>query len=323
MNLDAVFPPMATVFDRAGEIDSAAISANVAHWIAGRRRRRGGARFERRGAVCRRGRRRAGDRGGASLGAARPRAHRRHGRESTRATIAASARAAAAGADAVLVRTPSFFKARMTADVFVRHYTAVADATPVPVLLYNVPGGDRRQSDARRRRPAREPSEHHRREGNRERHRAARGVRGRRAERVRGHRRIGARRSTRRSASARRAASSPSRACCPALCVELHEHFRAGRHAEARDLQRRLTPLAKLVTTGFGVAGTQEGDGSCRLHRRRAPGAARAARCRGGNAGARRPRHAKTCRINMIHEVHSPGARHLPRQGARSAHGAS
>ena len=45
------------------------------------------------------------------------------GRESTRATIAATARAAAAGVDAVLVRTPSFFKAQMTADVFVRHYT--------------------------------------------------------------------------------------------------------------------------------------------------------------------------------------------------------
>ena len=60
------------------------------------------------------------------------------GRESTRATIAATARAARAGADAVLVRTPAFFKAQMTADVFVRHYTAVADASPVPVLLYNV-----------------------------------------------------------------------------------------------------------------------------------------------------------------------------------------
>jgi 4-hydroxy-2-oxoglutarate aldolase len=40
--------------------------------------------------------------------------------------------------DAVLVRTPSFFKARMTAEAFVRHYEAVADASPVPVLLYNV-----------------------------------------------------------------------------------------------------------------------------------------------------------------------------------------
>jgi 4-hydroxy-2-oxoglutarate aldolase len=60
------------------------------------------------------------------------------GRESTRATIAATRRAAAAGVDAVLVRTPSFFKAQMTTDVFIAHYIEVADASPVPVLLYNV-----------------------------------------------------------------------------------------------------------------------------------------------------------------------------------------
>jgi 4-hydroxy-2-oxoglutarate aldolase len=60
------------------------------------------------------------------------------GRESTRATIAATRRVAAAGADAALVRTPSFFKPQMTTDTFVRHFTEVADASPVPVLLYNV-----------------------------------------------------------------------------------------------------------------------------------------------------------------------------------------
>jgi 4-hydroxy-2-oxoglutarate aldolase len=60
------------------------------------------------------------------------------GRESTRATIAATRRVAAAGADAALVRTPSFFKPQMTTDAFVRHFTEVADASPVPVLLYNV-----------------------------------------------------------------------------------------------------------------------------------------------------------------------------------------
>jgi len=59
------------------------------------------------------------------------------GRESTQATIKATKRAAEHGADAVLVRTPGFFKSQMTNDVFVRHYTAVADASPVPVLLYN------------------------------------------------------------------------------------------------------------------------------------------------------------------------------------------
>lgn len=60
------------------------------------------------------------------------------GRESTRATIEATRRAAAAGVDAVLVRTPSFFKSQMTTDVFVRHYTDVAESSPIPLLLYNV-----------------------------------------------------------------------------------------------------------------------------------------------------------------------------------------
>lgn len=59
------------------------------------------------------------------------------GRESTAATINACRRAADLGVDAVLVRTPSFFKARMTDDALIRHYVAVADASPAPVLLYN------------------------------------------------------------------------------------------------------------------------------------------------------------------------------------------
>jgi 4-hydroxy-2-oxoglutarate aldolase len=60
------------------------------------------------------------------------------GRESTRATIAANRRAAHADVDAVLVRTPSFFKPQMTTEAFVRFYTEVADASAKPVLLYNV-----------------------------------------------------------------------------------------------------------------------------------------------------------------------------------------
>jgi 4-hydroxy-2-oxoglutarate aldolase len=59
-------------------------------------------------------------------------------RESTRATIAACRRAAAAGVSAVMVRTPSFYKNMMTTEVFVQHFTAVADASPAPVILYNV-----------------------------------------------------------------------------------------------------------------------------------------------------------------------------------------
>ena len=60
------------------------------------------------------------------------------GRESTKATIAATKRAATLGADVALVRTPSFFQLQMTTPTFVRHYTEVADASLIPVFLYNV-----------------------------------------------------------------------------------------------------------------------------------------------------------------------------------------
>jgi 4-hydroxy-2-oxoglutarate aldolase len=62
------------------------------------------------------------------------------GRESTRAAIRAARRAAELGADAVLVRTPGFFRSQMTPDVLIRHYRSVADASPVPVVLYNFTG---------------------------------------------------------------------------------------------------------------------------------------------------------------------------------------
>jgi 4-hydroxy-2-oxoglutarate aldolase len=61
------------------------------------------------------------------------------GAESTRQTIAQSRDAAAAGADAVLVRPPAYFGAAHSAKSLANHFRAVADASPVPVLLYNIP----------------------------------------------------------------------------------------------------------------------------------------------------------------------------------------
>lgn len=61
------------------------------------------------------------------------------GGESTRQTIAASKAAATAGADAVLVRPPSYFSAAATPDTLAAHFRAVADASPVPVIVYNIP----------------------------------------------------------------------------------------------------------------------------------------------------------------------------------------
>ncbi len=61
------------------------------------------------------------------------------GEQSTRGTIRDAARAARAGADAVLVMTPHFYRAKMTHAALVAHFTAVADSSPVPVVLYNIP----------------------------------------------------------------------------------------------------------------------------------------------------------------------------------------
>jgi 4-hydroxy-2-oxoglutarate aldolase len=61
------------------------------------------------------------------------------GQQSTRASVDEVRHVAEAGADVVLVITPHFYRAEMTQDALVNHYTAVADASRVPVLLYNVP----------------------------------------------------------------------------------------------------------------------------------------------------------------------------------------
>jgi 4-hydroxy-2-oxoglutarate aldolase len=61
------------------------------------------------------------------------------GCESTRATIALTELAAQAGADAALVVTPHYYGTRMTPDALVGHYRQVADNSPIPVILYNVP----------------------------------------------------------------------------------------------------------------------------------------------------------------------------------------
>lgn len=61
------------------------------------------------------------------------------GLESTRATIELTKEAADRGVDGVLVKNPSYFKSMMTFDVYLAHYTAVADASSIPVVVYNVP----------------------------------------------------------------------------------------------------------------------------------------------------------------------------------------
>lgn len=61
------------------------------------------------------------------------------GCDSTRATVEACQRAGANGATHALVRPPTSYTRFMTQDVLLAHYERVADASPIPVLLYNQP----------------------------------------------------------------------------------------------------------------------------------------------------------------------------------------
>lgn len=61
------------------------------------------------------------------------------GRESTRAAIAACRVAAEGGADAVLVRAPSYFTPVLSETDLIDHFRRIADSSPIPVLLYNMP----------------------------------------------------------------------------------------------------------------------------------------------------------------------------------------
>lgn len=255
MELSGVFPPIATPFDPRGELDTRALQSNIARWLE----------TGVRGIVA------LGSNGEAPLlderesdaviAAARASVPRERlliagtGRESTRATIDASRRAADLGADAVLVRTPSYFKPRMTHDAFVAHYTAVADATRVPVLLYNYPAvtgltltPDTVAALAR--------------------HPNIAGIKETTTDAAQLAAYVDAARG---QAFTVLAGSAPgfyaalclgaegailAAACIvPRACTALFDAFERGAHEEARELQRRILPIAAAVTSGFGVPG--------------------------------------------------------------------
>lgn len=246
---------MSTPFDDDGEVDVAGLRSNIARWMM----------TGLRGVVA------LGSNGEAPLldetesdvviGAARESLPSDRlllagtGRESTRATIEASRRAASLGADAVLVRTPSYFKPRMTPEVLVAHYTAVADAVPVPVVLYNYPAvtGLTLTPDAVAR-LARHPN--------------IAGIKETSTDAAQMAAFVDASDGEDFSVLAGSAPGFYAALClgarggilaaacvAPRMCVELFDAFQAGDQPRARELQRRLIPIAHAVTSGHGVPG--------------------------------------------------------------------
>src|SRR5579884_2565444 len=61
------------------------------------------------------------------------------GEQSTRASIANCRQAAASGADMALILPGFYFKSRMNNAALLAHYRAIADSSPLPVVIYNMP----------------------------------------------------------------------------------------------------------------------------------------------------------------------------------------
>jgi 4-hydroxy-2-oxoglutarate aldolase len=142
----------------------------------------------------------------------------------------------------------------MTPDAFVRHYTAVADASPVPVLLYNYPAltGVNLAPDTVATLGA---------------HPNIAGIKETGSDTAqvaayvdlapRGFSVIAGSAPTFFASLSVGAVGGVLAAACvvPDLCVRLFEAFVQGRIADAREMQRRLTPIAQLVTSVYGVPG--------------------------------------------------------------------
>jgi 4-hydroxy-2-oxoglutarate aldolase len=253
-SLRGILPPIPTTFDASGQVDRAGIADNVRRWAS----------TGLSGVLA------LGSNGEASLldedesdvvlnvvREALPSGRvllAGVGRESTRATVAAAKRAARCGADAVLVRPPSAFKAQMTPDALVAHFTAVADASAVPILLYNLPGPTGITLTLPIvARLAEHPNVIGMKETSPELERLGQFV-ALRPESffvLCGWAPVVYPALVSGAAGAILAVAN----VVPDICVSLYEHVAAGRHNAALSLQRDLTPLAQLVTSVHGIAG--------------------------------------------------------------------
>lgn len=179
------------------------------------------------------------------------------GEHGTRGTVAEAARAARAGADALLVITPHFYRGAMTGERLRAHFEAVADASPVPLVLYNIPQNT----------GVALPPETVARLGEHPNIVGIKDSSGNMVNLMEMLRLVGPGRAdfvvttghagVLHPALAAGAGGAILAAACvvPRLCVAVFEAARAGDGGRARELQRRLAPVARAVTVGYGIGG--------------------------------------------------------------------
>jgi 4-hydroxy-2-oxoglutarate aldolase len=178
------------------------------------------------------------------------------GAESTRATIRQARLVGEQGADAILIHPPPYFGAYLSPAALASYYREVADASPVPVLIYHIPKYTKVTLEA-----------------------------GLVAELMRHGNIIGLKDSSgdvKRFADYTNACGSTCRLFvgagallytalelgaaggivaaglfAPALCLEVVAQFREGNSVRAGQVQARITPLHKEIVAAYGAVGVK------------------------------------------------------------------
>ena len=176
------------------------------------------------------------------------------GQQSTRTTIEEIKRAAKVGAKAVLVITPHYYKSAITQDALANHYRAVADASPVPLILYSMPDltGIKIEPET-----AGRLSEHQNiigmKDSSNDLEKLGDAVRLARKNFVMT---IGNGTVFNEALQAGARGGILAVGCCaPQICLEIYRAVQAGEVDRAAGLQEKLTPLARAVTKTYGIGG--------------------------------------------------------------------
>ena len=254
MDLKGILLPTTTPFDADGRIAAGAISSNIQTWTA-----KGVIGFVVLGSTGERVHldereylevieisRAATPSGSAFIVGA--------GQQSTIGTINEIKRAVRAGADAVLVITPFFYRTAITQETLINFYTAVADESPVPVLLYSMPPltGIKIEPETVAR-----LSEHANIIGVKDSSNDVAGF-SKTVSLCRSDFAVMTGNGTVLLDALRAGATGAILAVgcvAPEVCVEIYQAFNAGDEEHAASLQSKLTPLAAAVTTRFGIGG--------------------------------------------------------------------
>ncbi len=178
------------------------------------------------------------------------------GADSTHAALALVKHAARIGADAAMVVTPYYYKPQLNAAALIAHYRAIADASPIPIILYSVPAYTGLDLDAA---IVIELAKHPNIVGIKD----SAGNLGKYSEMIRAVRADFA------LISGTFGVFYPAlcvgaKGCVTALgniapraCVELFDAFHAGNHARAKEIQLRLYASNAAVTSRWGVPGVK------------------------------------------------------------------